>query len=56
MILQFLNDKLDNLVDVHFGDIMKRGIDPSERIYEPCFDLIKINDHISDVMKDEFKI
>jgi dynein heavy chain len=34
---------------------MKRGVDESDKIYEPCFDLIKINDLISEVVKEEFK-
>jgi len=50
-----LNEKADNLIDVYFGSILKRGVNPSDKSYEPCFDQIKLTDVITYVMKEEFK-
>ena len=36
MLLSNLNEKVENLIDVNFGDFMRRGQD--DRIYEPCLD------------------
>lgn len=50
--MQSLNLQLENLIDYHFGIILKEGPD---KIYEPCFDHIKYTDIITDKMKEFFK-
>ena len=56
LTVSYLNDKLENVLDIFFCDFMKKGIEPENKVYEPCQDINTVTEIIHDIMKEENKM